>query len=397
MIKTAQNSVFIKGAVNGAFYNFADGSVYSVNSEACSVVEKIIQGCVLNENETEYANRLISNGLMEKGFAFHVYSPERVKAKLELCWLELTQKCNCRCIHCYEGGTHIKTPNALDLAEWKNAIDQAAAEGAGRFVIIGGEPTIHPNICEISEYAASKAGTTIFSNGTAVSEELKDVVLRNRIKMKFSLYGHNADVHDRITQVSGSFNKLVETIRFFVREGVEVSAAVVLMKENEAYINDIVLFIRQLGISNFKTDVIRQVFDGTQCEHLPQNRSVIESSLRNKPLFRNVSKAKFDNAFFYNTCWRGKLVICEDGNVLPCVFARRTVLGNIRRSTLSDIIDSNCGQCWELSFDKIDNCKDCEFRFACKDCRPLACASGESCSRNPRCTYDVYSGVWKSE
>ena len=43
-------------------------------------------------------------------------------------------------------------------------------------------------------------------------------------------------------------------------------------------------------------------------------------------------------------------------------------------------------------------CKDCEYRFACKDCRPLA-KSVDGCQngKNPRCKYDPYTGNWNKE
>jgi predicted nucleotidyltransferase len=48
-----------------------------------------------------------------------------------------------------------------------------------------------------------------------------------------------------------------------------------------------------------------------------------------------------------------------------------------------------------IDFSKINTCKDCEFRFACKDCRPLAFAENANISeKTPRCTYNPYEGKW---
>lgn len=42
----------------------------------------------------------------------------------------------------------------------------------------------------------------------------------------------------------------------------------------------------------------------------------------------------------------------------------------------------------ELSKDEIDGCKDCEFRYACFDCRPDAMGNSGDIKRKPACGYD---------
>jgi len=40
-------------------------------------------------------------------------------------------------------------------------------------------------------------------------------------------------------------------------------------------------------------------------------------------------------------------------------------------------------------------CGSCEYRFACKDCRPMAYAEhGRMTDQNPRCCYDPMTGRW---
>ena len=38
--------------------------------------------------------------------------------------------------------------------------------------------------------------------------------------------------------------------------------------------------------------------------------------------------------------------------------------------------------------DDVEGCKDCEYRYACDDCRPLAMGDGDGLyGKYPRCTY----------
>ena len=49
----------------------------------------------------------------------------------------------------------------------KELIQQAAEMGVRRFILIGGEPLLHPNIIEIIEYIKSKHGySSLVTNGS---------------------------------------------------------------------------------------------------------------------------------------------------------------------------------------------------------------------------------------
>lgn len=397
MIEINNNVVFVQGANAGAIYNLNSGDIFSINKNSCKVIKKYIDGIEPTFSEKEYIETLVLNNLINKNFTCSEYTPEPSVNTLDLCWLEITQACNCRCLHCYEGENHRRQKNPLSLNEWKDIINQIKSSGVKRVVIIGGEPCIHPDIDKIADYVASqKISTTIFTNGTHITESLKEIVIKNKIKMKFSLYGHCSEIHDSITKTQGSFDKLCESIRFFLKHKITVDIAVVIMRENENYINEIKEFLNTLGVSKFRFDVIREAFCGNQSIHIPSSQEVIYAVKRNCPSFPKITKEIFDASFYHNTCWNGKIVICEDGNVLPCVFARNISLGNVKNNTIKEIIDFKETQnCWNLSFDKINECSECEFRFACKDCRPLAGASSGYYEKMPRCTYDVYSGEWK--
>ena len=140
-----------------------------------------------------------------------------------------------------------------------------------------------------------------------------------------------------------------------------------------------------------KCDEIRKVYGGCQDKHL-----VLASRLtRTSPNF-SCSRAYFEAAYYHNTCWYGKCVISTDGTVYPCEFEHTLVYGNVRETSLTNIIQGGgIDKYWYFDFSKVDTCKDCEFRFACKDCRPLAFAvNGNLAQKAERCTYNPYDGKW---
>jgi radical SAM protein with 4Fe4S-binding SPASM domain len=95
------------------------------------------------------------------------------------------------------------------------------------------------------------------------------------------------------------------------------------------------------------------------------------------------------------------MAIVDTGDVLPCIFSRQLILGNIKVSgSLEAIIAGKAlQQVWSATKDKVMVCQDCEYRYVCRDCRPLSEAAAQGRADYlrapfPRCTYNPYTGRW---
>jgi radical SAM protein with 4Fe4S-binding SPASM domain len=122
-----------------------------------------------------------------------------------------------------------------------------------------------------------------------------------------------------------------------------------------------------------------------------------KKSLQSKPSFF-ISQELYERNRWWNSCWFGRAAVTSNGDVLPCVFARRQVAGNVKRKSLRKIIlGREMLKLWRLSMDHIEVCKDCEYRYVCEDCRPWAYGLTDNlCAKSPRCTYNPYTGKWGS-
>lgn len=397
MFEINDNVVFVQGAKNGAIYDFNPKKVYSVNDIGCNLINQYIQGDK-SINENEYLQLLANNNLLNDNYRPIEFSKTDIfQNELELVWLEITPKCNLRCIHCYEGEIHEAVSDPLSLEQWKDVIDQIAALKVKRVVVIGGEPCCNDNLCSILNYICQyKIDTTVFSNGTLMDEEILQTIIQTNTRVKVSVYGHKAYVHDSITGVKGSFEKLFNQVGYLISHNIEVTAAVVVMKENQEYVNDIVKFVKEQGMNYSRYDVIRNIYGGKQNCHTPDKKEVLEYAYYLKPNF-STTREKFIKAMFLNSCWYGKMVIMDNGDVLPCEFEREYKYGNVKNTNISEILMSDALQKkWRLTYSYIDDCKDCEYRFACHDCRALGkSVSGNIYGKNPRCLYDVTRGIWR--
>lgn len=296
MIEINKDIIYIRGAVKGAIYNFNDQNLYWINKESCELIEKLIheKDCLLSEEEMEYITKLKEMNLFDDAYKIgEAKFPLDTNRKLELAWLEITQDCNCKCLHCYQGEEHIATSNRLQINDWITIIRDLKKLDVSRVVVIGGEPCIHKNITEIlKELTDNKIMTTLFTNATLINEELFNVIVENKdyIKLKVSLYGKTKEIHDKITQQTGSFDKLVANVEKLTSCGVRVDVAVVVMRENQDEIEGIDEFIKSLGAYYSKFDVIRNVFGGTQNQHTPTNGKIINSVKFRHPKFKADKK-----------------------------------------------------------------------------------------------------------
>ena len=126
----------------------------------------------------------------------------------------MTQRCNLKCVHCYAHAKDRAFEGELTTAQGKALIDDLAAFGSPVILFSGGEPTLHPDLPELAQYAVGKGMRAVIStNGTLITEELarilKDIGLSY---VGISLDGLET-IHDRFRAVKGSFQAALQGIR----------------------------------------------------------------------------------------------------------------------------------------------------------------------------------------
>ena len=395
-----ENVVAVCGAVNAAIYDFSSGKIYSINNIGKNILLKYIGEAELNIDEKIYLSKL-----EEKKLISHEFIPYEIKnigsipkPKLEMAWLEVTELCNLKCVHCYEGKCHKKFDNSLSYEDWINVINQLSELNVKRIILIGGEPCCYRRIEDLINYCGKKSiDTTFFTNATLMNDSLISSIGRNKAKVKISIYGGDAESHDRVTSIKGSFAMMDSNILKMKSKGISMSASVILMKENQNDLEKIKEYLSKRGVKHAGYDVIRNVFGGEQSIHAPTNSKIVGPKYFSRPNFK-ADLNTYKRNHFVNSCWFGKIAIQENGNVLPCVFHRNVSMGNVRENTIVNIINSKqTKDFWYLAFENINECDICEYRYACKDCRPVAFGvSGFMKEKNPRCLYSPSIGKWGS-
>ena len=399
----------VKGANRAAIYDFKTGKVYSINQSAAQMLSACQDNAIedlwdiSSPDNTHYMAFL--NKLHDKELgAFHHVKPVPTPElplpcppiNLDFLWLELTSTCNSKCLHCYaECGPSYVVPEQVPHHRWLSLIEEAKQAGATSIQLIGGEPLLYPAWRElvIKAHQLAYEYIEIFTNGTLVDEDCINFFKEYNVSIATTIYADNAETHDKITRQPNSFQKTMSAIRKIMDAAIPLRIASIIMKDNEHEVENIVKLYEELGMKGVYPDVVRPTGRGDDQHLLPihYRRPTI------KPPFC-IDECSFNDAHYYHSCLAGKIAVTATGDVIPCIFARNQVCGNILNQALAEILSNQpLTQCWHTTKDCINKCSDCEYRYACPDCRPLAQSNDPEkfwLASPHNCSYNPYTGKW---
>lgn len=288
--------------------------------------------------------------------------------------LELTRRCNLKCLHCY-----IDQPktykNELSTAEIKSIISQLAKAGSMSLIFTGGEVFLRDDILELCSFARSLGfDLRIFTNGTLIDGNIAAGLAKIGISgIEISLYGKR-QTHDKITGVTGSFKKAMKAINVFKEHGVRVTVKCPITKMN---------FSDYKWIASFaKRNKIKFRFDPTISPKDSGNKSILKfrlSSSQMKTLYKDPMFNLKDRRADVEpdlSCSAGvnMLSVGYDGCVYPCL-QFLTPLGNLRKQKLNQIWSNSNSQLQsirKMTIDKLTKCRSCKFAILCQRCPGIA-------------------------
>lgn len=165
-----------------------------------------------------------------------------------LCHIEVTYACNQRCIFCYNP-EHVKLG---DLSAIDRLIRSVAESQIPHVYLIGGEPSLLPveKLNEYIELLAPHSSVTIVTNGLRRLEGISNKLACFGVP----LHGANAETHEFLNQTKGSFEKTLETIRYYVSQGHDVRCIPVLTGYNFDQMYDIIRIAAELGMESIYVD-----------------------------------------------------------------------------------------------------------------------------------------------
>jgi len=172
-------------------------------------------------------------------------------------FFHITTRCNLNCRHCYiNTHQHGNETLPLDVVErWLNLFCQR--EGKANLVLLGGEPTLHPQLADIVKTARKLAynSVTIDTNGYLFHDILSKVEPVDVDYISFSLDGATAATNDKI-RGPGSFDTCLRGIRDACTAGFDVSVIFTVSRANIHELHLMGPLLQLLGVKRFFIQVI---------------------------------------------------------------------------------------------------------------------------------------------
>ncbi|HIE11511.1 MAG TPA: radical SAM protein, partial [Kiritimatiellae bacterium] len=308
-----------------------------------------------------------------------------------------TNRCNLRCIHCY-ASAGAALPKEMGLPQWKRTIDQLLAEGYRHFTLCGGEPFMYPHLKELLQHLAACGAETIavLTNAAVLREDTVRYAAEIKVEFGVTFYSHLREHHEKITRVRGSWRAALDGMNLLLRLGIPFSVNIPLGSVNQDDLEETLDFLERLGVPRHRAggNIVYPLGRGCNPEVLPARRTVF--NIRTEVYEIAAEDGRLD----YHTCWRGKLLVMADGRVTPCPSARddRFVIGSLTERSLSELLaDARLHRLWAVTLDNVPECRECELRYGCHDCRANAFIyTGELLGKNPYCSYEPRTGSWKA-
>lgn len=299
------------------------------------------------------------------------------------CEIEVTSRCNERCVHCYI--PHENKTTDLDEKTFYNVLDQLYDMGTLALTLTGGELFFHKKIADFLYYARKKDfSISILSNLTLVDDELIKVMKDINVdQVQVSVYSMDPAIHDEITQLPGSHKMTMRSIEKIMAENIPLQLSCPTMKINKNSYKDVLKWAHSnkmkaytdyemMAQSNLDDSNLLNRLDIKDTENIIQDiikfdEDYLHMIKTTPPITKDPEKLKNRPV-----CGAGVNNICigSQGNVYPCAGWQGYIVGNIKESSIKNIWENSpklkyLRNITNASFPK---CIDCEDRDFCAIC-----------------------------
>lgn len=297
--------------------------------------------------------------------------------------LDLTYRCNERCVHCY---LDHEDHGEMTLTELCKVLDQVAEAGTFFLCLSGGEVFMRRDFFDIVVYARKLLfSVKIKTNGVMIRDaEARRLAELGVQDVQISIYSSDPEVHDGITKLPGSLHRSLQAVRLLKAHGIRVTIANVLMTANLFDDGAVMKLAKDLGVSYSLDPMVTPKMDGdTSVLGLRAPLQALQQAFHNEEFAAYDAHIPGPTALGESEdvpCSAGHsfCYISPYGDVFPCVqFPLPT--GNVRRQSFLDIWNnsSEMAQVRSIRLKDLSTCSRCSHSGACTRCPGLAYMEGD--------------------
>ncbi len=310
--------------------------------------------------------------------------------------IEFSRVCNFRCTYCYVP-EKVKCTGELTKDEIKDVILQAKALGAGKIIILGGEPSIYPHLPEMLRFLAKHGfEVEMFTNGTGVDKQLAELLAALQVRVVLKLNSRKAEIQDRLAGKKGAHDIIMKAFGHLKDAGYPaedkfLALSTIICQSNFEELPGLWQWVRDQDIEPYFEVLTPQA-------HALDNLWLQVDSVKLKELFSELSRIdqkKYNREWepqpplVGNKCMRHQVscLVTATGDVMPCVGVTIS-LDNIRNNSLGYILkNSEVVRDLKNFREKIKGeCADCDKAHECYGCRGAAYQlTGDYLASDPTC------------
>ena len=299
---------------------------------------------------------------------------------------ELTSRCNERCIHCYIPNGKKNAGFDMSFEKFKYILDQFVEMGGLHVTLSGGEALMNKDILKMMRYCREKdLQMSLLTNLIALKDEQIPVMKEVNLSLvQVSLYSMDAELHDKITTVKGSFEKTKSAIEKLYAANIPVQISCPVMKAHKEGYDKVMQYAQSLRMKS-QTDYIMMAQADLDTANLANRLSIEETekvirdiiaydtdykeqTLEQEPL----SGIPLEEFAEMPLCGAGvnNLCVTVNGDVYPCAGWQNFVVGNVFKQRLKAIWENSpkLAEVRKVRQKDFPKCMTCEARDYCNMC-----------------------------
>ncbi|MEX2803796.1 radical SAM/SPASM domain-containing protein [Streptococcus sp. H31] len=283
----------------------------------------------------------------------YIYGDSKLISPLHVT-VEITEKCNLYCAHCYLNASCNKT-TAINFHEFEELVKKLKANNVLSIEITGGEVFMNRDADKILELAFNEfSRVALLTNGTILKKSSLELLTKNKDKLavSISLDSVREDLHDRFRGMRGAFKSTCRNIKRLTESGIHVRVASSIFDENMWEVDKLAELAISLGAEMFVYNFVENFGRGTE---LNKNSGPNFSKKYSKYLSETVEKYRYlipiieseDYLRSSSNCGAGTntILIGADGNLRPCpIFPKNKIFKNINDGDMVEIFSNEIYQ-----------------------------------------------------
>ena len=190
---------------------------------------------------------------------FHLWKETEEKAIPLSAEIELTERCNHNCVHCYinlPANDQEARKRELSFEEIREIVDEAVEMGCLWWLITGGEPLVREDFADIYLYLKKKGLlVSVFTNGTLIMPELVRLFKKYPPRgLEITVYGVTQKTYEKVTRTLGSFEAFKRGINLLQEGNIPFTLKAMALRSNVGELEAIKDFCKPITKNHFRFD-----------------------------------------------------------------------------------------------------------------------------------------------